>query len=716
MKWFLELFVVALLWTGFVFSATITVNTSGGAQGVFADDGLCSFKEAVIAANTNFSSGPVVGECGAGDPHPAIDVIIFDITILPAIIYHAETFELLESVEIRGPSQDLLSLVGVGVFNRGFKIQNTDAFANFKISDMTIKDHNILFPFDQYGAGILASMSVADLTLERIKFDNNISTVGGGALALVDGHTNNINIKACTFQNNKIISSNGGDGTEVAGGAALFIGGRQTVTIKNSLFYDNTVDVPPSPDGPWDDAAGGAILMISASAANVSELVINRSTFSNNQAIGVGGAITIGGPAVGSDHSLVTIKQSTITGNLADSNSNHPISQGAGGGIYTSTIQNVTIFNTLVAGNTDLTALPGPDLVGPFNSLGYNLIGNNLGASFHFPAGQPNVNNDTVGNIVMPIDPKLEPLADNGGPTLTHELMINSPALDQGKCSISPYDQRYYENSSSHLRPFSVMGIFDLDDGCDIGAFERYDFDSSSNPIPIAVDDQYSLLEDETLIIPANISTKTSNNNSVAGFTLGVLANDIDDDELVVSDAGSFVINGTDVQGTVDLLADGGFQFTPDADTFGAISFNYTATDLFNSDSGLVTFLVSPVNDKPTFNFISDSIVATVDVPHTIVTWATEITSGPANESIQTLEFIIQIVAGYEGFFSQLPTVNSLNGNLGFLINPTSVGEGKVNIVLKDSGGVLNGGIDKSEIITLTVTVLSDIIFANGFE
>ena len=38
----------------------------------------------------------------------------------------------------------------------------------------------------------------------------------------------------------------------------------------------------------------------------------------------------------------------------------------------------------------------------------------------------------TFNNILVPIDPMLGPLADNGGPTLTHALLAGSPAIDAG--------------------------------------------------------------------------------------------------------------------------------------------------------------------------------------------------------------------------------------------------------------------------------------------
>jgi hypothetical protein len=56
-------------------------------------------------------------------------------------------------------------------------------------------------------------------------------------------------------------------------------------------------------------------------------------------------------------------------------------------------------------------------------------------------------------------DPKLGPLADNGGPTLTMALLPGSPAIDAGNTSLAPEtDQRGF------LRPAGLAA--------DIGAFE----------------------------------------------------------------------------------------------------------------------------------------------------------------------------------------------------------------------------------------------------
>jgi hypothetical protein len=82
--------------------------------------------------------------------------------------------------------------------------------------------------------------------------------------------------------------------------------------------------------------------------------------------------------------------------------------------------------------------------------MGYNIIGNNANAVI---SSQPT---DQIGTPAAPIDPLLEPLADNGGPTLTHALQSGSPAINRGDPAAPPQDQRGYGR----------MGV------PDVGAFE----------------------------------------------------------------------------------------------------------------------------------------------------------------------------------------------------------------------------------------------------
>ena len=110
--------------------------------------------------------------------------------------------------------------------------------------------------------------------------------------------------------------------------------------------------------------------------------------------------------------------------------------------------------STIVGRNTAPTT--GPDLYTPvaevFN-IEFCLIGNTAGA---------NITHTIPGSNVLNTDPKLAPLAKNGGPTRTHALKAGSPAINKGSNpALLATDQR----GGNFLR---VFGAF-----ADIGAFEK---------------------------------------------------------------------------------------------------------------------------------------------------------------------------------------------------------------------------------------------------
>jgi Ca2+-binding RTX toxin-like protein len=105
------------------------------------------------------------------------------------------------------------------------------------------------------------------------------------------------------------------------------------------------------------------------------------------------------------------------------------------------------------------------------------------------------------------------------------------------------------------------------------------------NRVPIAQPDRFTGLEDRSVT-----------GNLLADNGSGV-DRDPDGDPLAVT-AGSFA---TALGGTVTVLADGRFTYTPRANAHGADSFAYTITDGFGgSASSIATIAVAPVNDAPT--------------------------------------------------------------------------------------------------------------------
>ena len=70
---------------------------------------------------------------------------------------------------------------------------------------------------------------------------------------------------------------------------------------------------------------------------------------------------------------------------------------------------------------------------------GFNFVGVNESAEAPFPAptvpAAQNINGDFVGILSAPLDPLLQRLANNGGPTRTRLPQTGSPVIDQGDCT-----------------------------------------------------------------------------------------------------------------------------------------------------------------------------------------------------------------------------------------------------------------------------------------
>jgi CSLREA domain-containing protein len=250
------------------------------------------------------------------------------------------------------------------------------------------------------------------------------------------------------------------------GGISVF---NATVTLARSTVARNAA------------ANGGGIFN------DTGRLSISRSTITNNSATGQGGGIfnTVDDPFRRQSGSL-TLTNSTVSGNTAGSGggisntperssveliiTNSTVARNSatleGGGIFQRGQGQeddealLVLRNSLVAQNSAPT---GPDVSTNsqaefgFVSARFSLVGNGTGS------GITNTDGNQVGNVApntSPIDPRLGPLADNGGPTRTHALLTGSPAIDAASAQdCPPADQR------GVLRPQGAA--------CDIGSYER---------------------------------------------------------------------------------------------------------------------------------------------------------------------------------------------------------------------------------------------------
>ena len=127
------------------------------------------------------------------------------------------------------------------------------------------------------------------------------------------------------------------------------------------------------------------------------------------------------------------------------------------------------------------------------------------------------------------------------------------------------------------------------------------------------------------------------------------------------------------------------------------------------SDPQTFTIAVTAVNDVPSFTKGSDQTVLEDAGPQSVTDWATDISTGPADESGQTLTFLV--TTDNDGLFSaQLPAIDS-SGTLTYTPAADANGSATVTVKLKDDGGTANGGVDTSaaQTFTITVTAVNDV-------
>ena len=148
----------------------------------------------------------------------------------------------------------------------------------------------------------------------------------------------------------------------------------------------------------------------------------------------------------------------------------------------------------------------------------------------------------------------------------------------------------------------------------------------------------------------------------------------------------------------------GTLTYTPNANYNGADSFGWNASDgtLFAASGALVNITVNSVNDVPSFTKGADQTVLEDAGAQTVVGWATNISSGPANESGQAVDFIV--TNNNNSLFSAQPAV-SATGDLTYTPAADANGTAIVSVSIHDNGGTLNGGVDTSAVQTFNINV-----------
>jgi VCBS repeat-containing protein len=161
------------------------------------------------------------------------------------------------------------------------------------------------------------------------------------------------------------------------------------------------------------------------------------------------------------------------------------------------------------------------------------------------------------------------------------------------------------------------------------------------------------------------------------------------------------LITGT-AHGSLNLNTNGGFTYSPTADYFGPDSFQIQITDgVTNTPTFTLSITVIPVNDAPSFTKGPDRVVQQ-NSGISITGWATGISAGPDNETLQIVNFMVS--NDNNALFSGQPIIDGL-GMLQFTPAPNTFGVANVTVQAHDNGGTANGGVDTSAPQTFKIIV-----------
>ncbi len=410
-------------------AATIPVTTTldGPITDPQTQDGLCSLREAVVAAVLDSA----VQGCPAGSGADAVVLPEGTFTLSRSGFNEDQGFA--GDLDVRGPA---VRVVGAGAAATVIQVTFEDrAFDVLPGGDLTLEALTVRgarLPSDT-GASGAGVRNQGALTVIRAAFDDNSAADG------------------------EFPSGKGGDGGAIWSGNPA----APAVTVLESTFTNNRAGGGNSPSGGGGD--GGAIRIESGT------LSVTRSTFAANEGGGGAGGVGVGGP--GGDGGAIAVGPgtATITGSTFASNRGGPAGRNSSGGPNTSGGNAGAVWvsggQALIEWSTFQGNVRGESSLGPNGIsgaiVGASILGDPEPRCGGAVASAPNLLSgpDTACLPGSPVgDPRLGLLAANGGATLTLLPGAGSAAIDAAGVGCPATDQRGLPRPS--LR------------GCDFGAVE----------------------------------------------------------------------------------------------------------------------------------------------------------------------------------------------------------------------------------------------------
>ncbi|TWT69332.1 tandem-95 repeat protein [Crateriforma conspicua] len=162
----------------------------------------------------------------------------------------------------------------------------------------------------------------------------------------------------------------------------------------------------------------------------------------------------------------------------------------------------------------------------------------------------------------------------------------------------------------------------------------------------------------------------------------------------------------------------GELVFTPADDQSGTATFEVKLMDDGGTDNGGIdtsevrtfTITVNPINDPPTYTPGTD-VTVNEDSGAYNEPWATDISPGPADESSQTVSFVVETPTQSQSLFASLPQI-SPDGTLQF--TPADDAAGVVDLTVRAIDS--DGAEAASTTLTITITPVNDVPIAVADE
>jgi autotransporter-associated beta strand protein len=314
-----------------------------------------------------------------------------------------------------------------------------------------LNGENPVSPFRVLTIKASAAVNVQDLTISDGSATQGAGIFNGGRLTLT----------RTVLEKNSAISH---DGPSVGG--AIYNDG--SLIVNDSTISENTV-IGTADDGEFGGCGGGVYV---ADVANPSALaILHNCTISGNLAhalLNGHGVANASGGGIYSEAGAIYLYNCTISGNktqaeqspsAAGSNTAHGGGISGKGSLVNCTVTDNTVeadvadcagadsvygTNCIFADNELLANNPTSGMTlywdAPANAL-YHCIVAKLTKASTFDTNFQSQWQNQIGSEMHPVNVRLQPLANNGGPTLTHAIFPDSPAFDAGDDSVTAEPQ-----------------------------------------------------------------------------------------------------------------------------------------------------------------------------------------------------------------------------------------------------------------------------------